>query len=55
VDEEGLTEAVNVAANTQYFSTVLHGAEVDVDEFRSETGEIVEYIEQQQAQAAGAD
>ncbi|QPV61929.1 carboxymuconolactone decarboxylase family protein [Halosimplex litoreum] len=55
VDEEGLGEAVNVAANVRYFSTVLHGSEVDMADFEAETGEIVDYIEQQQAAAAGDD
>lgn len=55
VSEEGLTEAVNVAANVRYFSTILHGAEMDLDEFERETAEIVEHIENQQAAAAGDD
>jgi len=55
VGEEGLGEAVNVAANVRYFSTVLHGSEVEMDDFEAETGEIVDYIEQQQAAAAGDD
>ncbi|WP_224336396.1 carboxymuconolactone decarboxylase family protein [Haloprofundus halobius] len=55
VDETGRSEAVNVAANVRYFSTILHGAEVDLDEFRAETSEIVDYIEEQGAEAAGAD
>lgn len=29
VTDEELTEAANVAANVRYFSTILHGAEVD--------------------------
>lgn len=55
VAEDGLTEATNVAANVRYFSTVLHGAEVDLDEFEEETSRIVEHIEDQQAAAAGDD
>lgn len=55
VTEAGLTEATNVAATVRYFSTVLHGAEVEMDAFREETAEIVEYIEQQEAAPAGAD
>ena len=55
VSEEGLGEAANVAANVRYFSTILHGAEVDIDEFTAETDEIVEYIKEQEAAAAGAD
>ena len=55
VTDEELTEAVNVAAGVRYFSTILHGAEVDIDEFEDETTEIVEYIKDQQAAQAGAD
>ena len=55
VAEEGLSEAANVAANVRYFSTLLHGAEVGVDEFTEETAEIVAHIEDQEAAAAGAD
>ncbi|WP_224449957.1 carboxymuconolactone decarboxylase family protein [Haloprofundus salilacus] len=55
VEERGRNEAVNVAANVRYFSTILHGAEVDLDEFRHETSEIVGYIEEQGAEAADAD
>lgn len=55
VTEEGMAETVNVAADIRYFSTILHGAEVDLDEFVEETTEIVEHIEEQQAAAAGAD
>lgn len=55
VSDEGIAEAVNVAADIRYFSTVLHGTEVDLDEFVAETAEIVEHIEEQQAAAAGAD
>lgn len=49
VTEDELAEVVNVVSNTQYFSTILHGAEADVDEFSDEMAEIVEYIEEQQA------
>lgn len=55
VSEEGLDEAVNVAANVRYFSTILHGANVDFDDFVAETTEIVDYIKEQQAAPAGAD
>ncbi|QLG63171.1 carboxymuconolactone decarboxylase family protein [Halorarum salinum] len=55
VSDEGLAEAVNVAANVKYFSTILHGAEVDMDAFATETDEIAEHIREQEAAAAGAD
>nr|WP_058828830.1 carboxymuconolactone decarboxylase family protein [Haloferax sp. Q22] len=51
VTDEELKEAVNLAADTKYFSTVLHGNETDLDEFKTETDEIVEYITKQQAPA----
>ncbi|WP_458210191.1 carboxymuconolactone decarboxylase family protein [Haladaptatus sp. NG-SE-30] len=47
--EDELTEAVNLASTTQYFSTILHGTEVDIDDFVDETTEMVEHIEEQQA------
>lgn len=52
VTEDGLA---NLASNTQYFSTVLHGSEVDIEEFTVETAEIVEYIDEQRAAPAGTD
>ncbi|WP_049970051.1 carboxymuconolactone decarboxylase family protein [Haladaptatus cibarius] len=54
VTEVELEEAVNLASTTQYFSTVLHGSEVEMDDFVEETTEMVEYIEEQRA-AAEAD
>lgn len=55
VTEDELEEVVNLASATQYFSTLLHGNEVDVDDFVDETAEIVEYIEEQEAAPAGDD
>lgn len=51
VDEAELKEALNVASTVRYFSTALHGAEVDMDEFVEETAAIIEHVEQQQAAA----
>lgn len=51
VSEDELKEAVNVAGTVRYFSTILHGAERDMDEFVTETGEIVDHVEAQQAAA----
>lgn len=51
VTEEELEETVNLASATQYFSTVLHGNEVDVDTFTTETDEIIEYVKEQEAPA----
>jgi AhpD family alkylhydroperoxidase len=51
VSEEGLKEAVNVASTVRYFSTILHGAEVDMDDFAAETAHIVDHVEEQQATA----
>ncbi|WP_227131175.1 carboxymuconolactone decarboxylase family protein [Halorubellus salinus] len=47
--EAELTEAVGTASGVKYFSTVLHGSEIDLDAFERETEQIVEYVEQQQA------
>lgn len=55
VTEDGIEEAVNLAGSTRYFSTVLHGNEVELDDFVAETAEIVEYLEEQEATPAGAD
>lgn len=52
VTETELEETVTLAGATQYFSTVLHGNEIEVSEFVDETAEIVEYIEEQEAPAA---
>lgn len=54
VTGEELKEASNVAASVRYFSTVLHGAETEMDAFVEETGDIVEHVKEQQA-AAGDD
>jgi AhpD family alkylhydroperoxidase len=54
VTDEQLEEAIGVSSTVRYFSTVLHGAEVDLEDFERETADIVEYVEQQQA-AAGDD
>jgi len=55
VTESELTEAVNVAGTTKYFSTVLHGAGFDEDRFFEETDDIMEHIEDQQTATAGDD
>lgn len=52
--EAEIAEAANLAGVTKYFSTILHGAEVDMDDFVAETSAMVEHIEAQQAEA-GAD
>ncbi|MFB6172195.1 MAG: carboxymuconolactone decarboxylase family protein [Haloarculaceae archaeon] len=46
-----MAEAVNVAATVRYFSSVLHGAEIDLDEFEDETAAIVSHVEAQRAAA----
>ncbi|WP_049922677.1 carboxymuconolactone decarboxylase family protein [Halopiger djelfimassiliensis] len=51
VTEDELEEAITLASATQYFSTVLHGNEIDIDDFVAETAEIVEHIEEQEATA----
>jgi AhpD family alkylhydroperoxidase len=49
--DEELEETVNLAADTKYFSTILHGNEIDLAGFKTETDEIVTHIEEQQAAA----
>lgn len=52
--EAELKEAITVASGVRYFSTVLHGAETEMDEFVDETAEIVDHVRAQRA-ATGAD
>lgn len=54
VTDDELKEATNVAGAVRYFSTALHGAEMDMDTFVEETAEIVAHVRDQQA-AAGDD
>jgi AhpD family alkylhydroperoxidase len=49
VTDEELTEALNTASTVRYFSTVLHGAEIELDDFVDETTEIVDHVEAQRA------
>lgn len=55
VSDDELEETVTLAGATRYFSTVLHGNEIDLDDFVDETSEIVDYLKEQEAAAAGAD
>ncbi|THE63360.1 carboxymuconolactone decarboxylase family protein [Salinadaptatus halalkaliphilus] len=55
VSETGLSEAIGIASDVQYFSSVLHGAQVEYDEFVEETADIVEHVENQQAAAPSDD
>ncbi|WP_226012537.1 carboxymuconolactone decarboxylase family protein [Halomicrobium salinisoli] len=48
VTDVELKEAVNVAGDTAYFSTLLHGNEVDEDHFIAETDEIFDYVRDQE-------
>lgn len=52
VTEEELEETANLAGSTQYFSTILHGNETDLDEFKAETAEIVDHLTEQEAAPA---
>jgi len=52
VTESELEETVNVAGVTRYFSTLLHGNEIEEADFAAETDEIFEHIREQQAPAA---
>jgi len=51
VTDDELKEARNVASAVQYFSTALHGAQIEMDEFVEETADIVRYVEAQQSVA----
>jgi len=51
VTDDELKEAVTLAGETKYFSTVLHGHGTDLDEFESQTDEIVEYVQNHQMAA----
>ncbi|MXV62503.1 carboxymuconolactone decarboxylase family protein [Natronorubrum sp. JWXQ-INN-674] len=55
VTETELAEAVAVASDVRYFSTVLHGMSIDQDAFETETAEIVEHVKNQQAAAPSDD
>jgi len=55
VTDSELTETVNVAGTTKYFSTMLHGARFDEERFVEETDDIMEHIKEQQTAAAGDD
>lgn len=49
VTDEQLSEAIDVASTTRFFSTVLHGSQIDLESFKDETSDIVAHIESQQA------
>jgi AhpD family alkylhydroperoxidase len=51
VTDDELRETVNIAGATKYFSTILHGNEMDVDDFVAETDEIVAHIREREAMA----
>jgi hypothetical protein len=50
-----MSEAIAVTSGVRYFSTVLHGAEVDHDEFATETEAIAEHVEEQRSAAPSDD
>lgn len=47
VSDAELEEAVTLAGDTKFFSTILHGSDTDLEGFRAETDEMVEHIEEQ--------
>lgn len=49
VTDEEMKEAIAVASGVRYFSTVLHGAEMERDEFEDETAAIMDHVREQQA------
>lgn len=52
VSETELQETVNIASITEYFSTLLHGNEYEMEAFVTETDEIFEFLGEQQATPA---
>jgi AhpD family alkylhydroperoxidase len=48
--EAEIQEAVASAANTRHWSTVLNGAEVELDDFKKEWDGILEHIQKQTAE-----
>ena len=52
VSEAELEETATIAGATEYFSTVLHGNEYELDEFVAETDEVFEYLREQEATPA---
>ncbi|SEW22525.1 carboxymuconolactone decarboxylase family protein [Natrinema salifodinae] len=55
VTDDEMAEAVAVAGDVRYFSTILHGAEVEFEEFADETADIVDHVERQRAAVSGDD
>lgn len=47
VSEDELSEVINVAGVTEYFSTILHGNEYDKDTFVSETDQVFDHLSEQ--------
>ena len=52
VTDDELTEAVNLGAGTRYFSTILHGNEIALDDFKAECDDIAAHIKEQHGAAA---
>jgi len=52
VSDDELGEAVNLAGLTRYFSTLLHGNEVEEDAFMAETDEIFAYLQEHESAPA---
>lgn len=51
VSDDGLKEAIAVAGEVRYFSSALHGGEIEMEEFTNETAAIMSHVEKQQAAA----
>jgi len=51
VTDGELKEAVTLAGETKYFSTVLHGSDTDLTEFKTQTDEIVSHVKEHQMAA----
>lgn len=55
VTDEECSEAIGIASDVQYFSSVLHGSQVEYDDFVEETADIVDHVREQQAAAPSDD
>ena len=51
VTDEEIKDAIAQAASTRHWSTVIYGAQLDMDEFKKEFQEIMKYMSEQAAKA----
>lgn len=51
--EDEVNEAVGMSALTRHWSTVLNGAQIDANQFRTETRRIMSYVKKQPSRSSG--